>query len=62
MVKYDCEKDMGKIRQDLIEAGRTGMVAGAGFMEWAEEDLGATKARVADHLRKLEEILPTAKS
>ncbi len=44
--------------QDMIDAGRTGMAAGAGFMDWTDDDLAATKARIADHLRKLEGILP----
>ena len=42
----------------LREAGRVGMAAGAGFRDWEESDLAATKQRVADHLRKLEAILP----
>ena len=48
--------------QEMIDAGRTGMAAGAGFMDWTEDDLAATKARIADHLRKLEEILPATTS
>ena len=44
--------------QDLLDRGRTGMAAGAGFRDWDESDLAATKARVAEHLRKLEAILP----
>ncbi len=44
--------------QTLLDQGRTGMAAGAGFRDWSEEDLAATKARVAEHLRKLEAILP----
>ncbi|MEM8801437.1 MAG: 3-hydroxyacyl-CoA dehydrogenase family protein [Pseudomonadota bacterium] len=44
--------------QTLRDAGRTGMAAGAGFRDWEEGDLAATKARVADHLRQLEAILP----
>ncbi len=42
----------------LRDAGRTGMAAGAGFRDWEEGDLAATKERVADHLRQLEAILP----
>ncbi|MEM7752106.1 MAG: 3-hydroxyacyl-CoA dehydrogenase family protein [Pseudomonadota bacterium] len=42
----------------LRAAGRTGMSAGAGFRDWEEGDLAATKTRVADHLRQLEAILP----
>ena len=48
--------------QEMIDAGRNGMAAGAGFRDWDEDDLAATKARIADHLRKLERILPTANS
>jgi len=44
--------------QELLDQGRTGMAAGAGLRDWSEEDLAATKARVAEHLRKLETILP----
>lgn len=44
--------------QELLEQGRTGMAAGAGFRDWRDGDLAATKARVADHLTKLEAILP----
>ena len=44
--------------QELRDAGRTGMAAGAGFRDYASGDLNATKERVADHLRKLEAILP----
>ncbi|MEM1236199.1 MAG: 3-hydroxyacyl-CoA dehydrogenase NAD-binding domain-containing protein [Pseudomonadota bacterium] len=44
--------------QQLRDAGRSGMAAGAGFRDWGPSDLAATKARVADHLKKLEAILP----
>ncbi len=44
--------------QELLDQGRTGMAAGAGLREWSKADLAATKARVAEHLRKLEAILP----
>lgn len=44
--------------QELRDQGRTGMAAGAGFRDWEDGDLAATKERVADHLRKLEAILP----
>ena len=44
--------------QSLLDQGRTGMAAGAGFREWRTEDLARTKARVAEHLQKLEAILP----
>jgi 3-hydroxybutyryl-CoA dehydrogenase len=44
--------------QQLLDQGRTGMSAGAGLREWKEGDLVNTKSRVAEHLRKLEAILP----
>ncbi|MEM6385630.1 MAG: 3-hydroxyacyl-CoA dehydrogenase NAD-binding domain-containing protein [Pseudomonadota bacterium] len=44
--------------QELRDKGREGMSAGAGFRDWKEGDLETTKARVANHLRKLEAILP----
>ncbi len=44
--------------QKLRDQGRTGMAAGAGFRDWGPGDLAATKARVAEHLSKLEGILP----
>lgn len=43
--------------QSLIDEGRTGMAAGAGFRRWEDGDLGATKRRLAVHLRKLDAIL-----
>lgn len=42
----------------LLEQGRTGMAAGAGFRDWEDADLAATKERIAAHLSKLEQILP----
>ncbi len=45
--------------QSLLDVGRTGMAAGSGFREWKDGDLTATKARVAEHLAKLETILPS---
>ena len=44
--------------QKLLDEGRSGMAVGAGLRDWSENDLATTKARVADHLRKLETILP----
>ncbi len=44
--------------QELLDQGRTGMAAGAGFRDWRDGDLAATKARLAEHLMKLEAILP----
>ncbi len=44
--------------QELLDQGRVGMAAGAGFRDWRDGDLAATKARMAEHLTKLEAILP----
>jgi len=44
--------------QQLRYAGRSGMAAGVGLRDWKPGDLEETKARVAEHLRKLEAILP----
>lgn len=59
-VLFDLEtcKEPSPYLQKLRDAGRTGMAAGAGLRDWADGDLDATKARVVDHLRKLETILP----
>lgn len=44
--------------QHLLDDGKTGMAAGRGFREWDAQALEHTKARIANHLKKLEEILP----
>ena len=44
--------------QKMRDAGRSGMAEGAGLRDWKPDDLDKTKTRVADHLRKLEQILP----
>jgi len=44
--------------QQMRDAGRSGMAAGAGLRDWKPGDLERTKARVAEHLKKLEAILP----
>ena len=43
----------------LLEQGRTGMTAGAGFRDWEDADLAATKKKIATHLARLEKILPS---
>ena len=43
----------------LLDQGRAGMACGAGFRDWEDADLAATKEKVANHLSKLEKILPT---
>jgi len=44
--------------QQLLDEGRTGMSAGAGLRDWKAGDIDSTKARVANHLKNLESILP----
>ena len=44
--------------EHLLSEGRTGMASGAGFRNWEEADLDATKERIAAHLTQLEKILP----
>ena len=63
-VLFDLEAtdEPSPLLQEMIDAGRTGMATGAGFRNWAKEDLMATKERIADHLRKLENILPAENS
>jgi len=41
----------------LIVDGKLGMKSGQGFRRWKDGDMEATKARIANHLRKLEGIL-----
>ena len=43
--------------QQMRDAGRSGMIAGAGLRNWKPGDLEETKARVANHLREIEKIL-----
>jgi 3-hydroxybutyryl-CoA dehydrogenase len=59
-VLFDLEtsKAPSDYLQRLLDEGKTGMAAGSGFREWSKEDLAQTKARIASHLKQLEEILP----
>ena len=59
-VLFDLDRSQkpSQYLQKLRDEGRTGMAAGAGFRDWGEGDLAATKQKIADHLRKLEAILP----
>ncbi|MEM8732312.1 MAG: 3-hydroxyacyl-CoA dehydrogenase NAD-binding domain-containing protein [Pseudomonadota bacterium] len=41
----------------LVGEGRLGMKTGQGFRAWTEDEANATRQKVADHLRKLDEIL-----
>lgn len=59
-VLHDLETrpDPSPLLDELLGAGRSGMAAGAGLRDWQPGDLEATKARIAEHLRRLEKILP----
>lgn len=54
----DNSKEPSKYLQKMLEQKRSGMSVGAGLRDWTQEDLGKTKARVAEYLKKLETILP----
>lgn len=41
----------------LVAGGDLGMKSGKGFKTWSQEDADAVRARVTDHLKKLETIL-----
>jgi 3-hydroxybutyryl-CoA dehydrogenase len=58
-VLHDLEAQQGPSRylQQLVADGRLGMKSGEGFQTWTEDEAEAVRARVADHLRKLETIL-----
>ncbi len=60
-VLFDLEVsgDPSPYLQQMRDAGRSGMAAGAGLRDWKPGDLEEIKTRVADHLRQLEKILPT---
>ena len=59
-VLYDLEatKKPPALLQELLDKGRSGMAAGAGFRNWNTGDLALCKSRVAEHLVKLDAILP----
>ena len=59
-VLFDLEKQPSPSAylQKLLDEGRTGMADGAGFRNWTSDDLQKTKARISEHLKKLENILP----
>lgn len=58
LFNLDRSERSSQYLQTLRDTGRAGMAAGAGFRDWGEDDLAATKKKIADHLRKLEAILP----
>ncbi|MEM9812981.1 MAG: 3-hydroxyacyl-CoA dehydrogenase NAD-binding domain-containing protein, partial [Pseudomonadota bacterium] len=43
----------------LVAEGRLGMKSGQGFRTWTEAEAAAVRARVATHLRRLDDILET---
>lgn len=45
--------------KQLVEDGRLGMKTGEGFRKWTEAEANAVRTRVANHLRKLDDILET---
>ncbi len=49
----DARPDPSPLLQQHLDAGRTGMAAGAGLRDWAPGDVAATSARVAAHLRRV---------
>lgn len=59
-VLFDLESRQGPspYLEQLVADGRLGMKSGEGFMTWTPEKADQTRARVAEHLRKLEDILP----
>ena len=44
--------------QQMLDQGRTGMTVGKGLRDWTDKDAVKTRARISDHLKKLEAILP----
>lgn len=59
-VLFDLERteQASPYLQTLLDKGHSGMASGRGFREWREGDIEATKARIANHLKELEAILP----
>ncbi len=58
-VLFDLEARRGPspYLEKLVADGRLGMKSGTGFRSWSAEEADAVRARVASHLRKLEDIL-----
>ncbi len=60
-VLHDIEARRGPspYLEQLVEDGRLGMKSGQGFRSWSEEEADGVRARVANHLTKLDGILET---
>ena len=54
----DARPEAPPMLRDMVAAGTTGMTAGQGFRRWTPEQAAAVRARLATHLRRLDDILP----
>ena len=54
----DARPEAPPMLRDMVAAGTTGMTAGQGFRRWTPDQAAAVRARLATHLRRLDDILP----